>query len=294
MDNVLVTIGIPVKNCEKTIGTTLDSIIRQDYPHNLIEIIVVDDGCKDGTIPIVIGKLEKTKIQARIFSTSGKGLGIARQTVVDNARGKYIVWVDADATMSRDYVSKQVDFMELHPRVGKARGKWGWLKTGKVVGDLHYLSYVYQVEKGTESKISGIGCSICRIDAIRNAGGFDINIKGAGEDVDLAIRMLARGWEFSVIDAIFYNTPETSWKGLLKHYMWYGYGGHYLRHKHGLKSFGLIYLPPLALAISIKKTVAAFKFTREKISFFLPVFFLLGSFAWWIGFAKAHFEKYNP
>jgi glycosyltransferase involved in cell wall biosynthesis len=293
MDNVLVTIGIPVRNCEITIGAVIDRIVSQDYPHNLMEIIVVDDGCKDGTIPIVIDKLEKTKIQSRIFSTGGKGLGTARQTVVDNASGKYIVWVDGDAIILADYISKQVEFMELHPRVGKARGRFGWLKTGKVLGDLHYLAYVNQQKRGVESKIAGICCSICRTDAISDAGGFDTNIKGAGEDVDLAIRMLARGWKFSVSNTIFYSTPKTSWKRLWKQYLWYGYGGHFLSHKYK-KNFGLTLIPPIAVATSIKKAVAAFKFTGEKASFYLPIVSLIGSIAWWIGFTKAHFEKYNP
>jgi glycosyltransferase involved in cell wall biosynthesis len=295
MGNVLVTIGVPVRNCEKTIGTTLDSIISQDYPHNLIKIVVVDDGCKDGTIPIIIDKLEKTEIEARIISTGGKGLAIARQMVVNNALGKYIVWVDGDETIPGDYVSKQVNFMELHPSVGKARGKWGWLRTGKVVGDLRYLSYIYyqQDKRGTEQKITGIGCSICRMDAIRDVGGFDLDIKGAAEDVDLAIRMRACGWKFSLTDAFFYSVPKTSWKDLWKQYRWYGYGEHFVNHKHKVNS-GLVHLPPVALATGIRKAVAAFKFAGEKKSFLLPIYSLTCGIAWWIGFTKAHFEKYNP
>ena len=293
MDNVLVTIGIPVRNCEKTIGAVIDRIVSQDYPHNLMEIIVVDDSCKDGTIPVVIAKLEKTKIQARIFSTGGKGVATARQKVDDNALGKYIVWVDGDALIPGDYVSKQVEFMELHPHVGKARGRFGWLRNGKVLADLHYLSYVYQQKMEVEPKIAGICCSICRIDAIRDAGGFDINIKGAGEDVDLAVRMLAHGWDSSVNDTMFYSLPKTSWKDLWKQYMWYGYGGHFVSCKYK-KNFGLAHLPPIALAKSIKKAVVAFRFTGEKKSFLLSIYFLIRGIAWWMGFVKAHFEKYNP
>jgi glycosyltransferase involved in cell wall biosynthesis len=293
MGNALVTIGIPVRNCEKTIGTTLDSIISQDYPHNLIKIIVVDDGCKDRTIPIIIDKLEKTKIEARIISTGGKGVATARQTVVDNALGKYIVWVDGDALIPGDYVSKQVEFMEEHPHVGKARGRFGWLRNRKVLADLHYLSYVCQQKMEVEPKITGICCSICRIDAIRDAGGFDINIKGAGEDVDLAIRMLTRGWELSVTDTTFYETPKTSWRDLWRQFMWYGYGGHFVSGKYK-KNFGLEHLPPIALTRSIKRAGAAFKFTGEKKSFLLSFYLLIRGIAWWMGFVKAHFEKYSP
>ena len=294
MENVLVTIGLCVKNCEKTIGPTLDGVISQDYPHNLMEIIVVDDGCNDKTISIVVEKLSKTDINFRLLETGGSGLGAARQKVVDHANGKYVVWIDGDITVPPEHISKQVEFMELHPGVGKARANWGWFETGKVVGDLQFLAYVDEVRRGIQSTMAGTGGSICRVDAIKDAGGFDTRIKGAGEDVDLAIRMNARGWNFSVSDTVFYHKPRMSWKGLWNQYTWYGYGAHYVSHKHQLKGIRLARPPPLAFVIGIKKSISAFKFTRKKISFFLPISFLFGSFAWWIGFAKAHIEKYNP
>ena len=296
MDNLLVTIGLCVKNCEETVGPTLDSIMSQDYSHNLIEIIVVDDGCDDNTISIIVGKLSKTGINFRILKTGGSGLGVARQKVVDHTGGRYIVWIDGDIIIPPDHISKQVEFMELHPRVGKARANRGWFetKTDNFLANSELLAYIDEVKKGKQPKIAGIGGSICRVNAIKDAGGFDKHIKGAGEDVDLAIRILARGWDISVSDTIFYHKHKTSWKDSWNRYLWYGYGGHYVRHKHQMKSIGLTHLPPIALLISIKKAVATFKHTGKKQSFLLPLPYLFGSIAWWIGFIKAHFEKYLP
>ena len=294
MDNVPVTIGLCVKNCENTIGPTLDSIMSQDYSHNLMEIIVVDDGCDDNTISIVMEKLSKASINFRILETGGSGLGAARQKVVDYAKGKYIVWIDGDMVTPPDYISKQVEIMESHPRAGKARAKFGWLKskTNNFLADSYFLAYIG--EAGIQRKLTGIGGSICRVSAVKDAGGFDVHIKGAGEDVDLATRMLACGWDFLTSDSLFYHMPKTSWRELWNQYVWYGYGIHYVRHKHKIKNIGISQLPPLALAISIRKAVVAFKFTGKKNSFLLPLPFLICSFAWWIGFAKAHFEKYFP
>jgi len=294
MANMLVTIGLCVKNCEKTVGSTLDSIMSQDYSRNLMEIIVVDDDCDDNTISIVVEKLAKADIEFWILQTGGNGLGAARQKVVDHAKGKYIVWIDGDIIIPPDHISKQVEFMESHSRVGKARANWGWFETGKVVGDLQFLAYVDEVRSGIQSKMAGTGGSICRVNAIKDAGGFDIHITGAWEDVDLAIRMLARGWDFSVSDTFFFHKPKTSWKDLWNQYLWYGYGGHYVSHKHHMKSICLVRTLPVVLAISIKKATIAFKFTGKKISFLLPVSFLIRSLAWWTGFTKAHLEKYNP
>jgi len=294
MDDVLVTIGLCVKNCEKTIGPTLNSLINQDYPRNLTEIIIVDDGCNDNTTSMAMKKLSKADMNFKILQTGGSGLGTARQIVVDHAKGKYIVWIDGDIIIPSDHISKQVEFMESHSRVGRARANWGWFKTGNVAADLQFLAYVDEARRGIQSKMAGTGGSICRVNAIKDAGGFDTCIKGAGEDVDLAIRMLARGWAFAVSKTIFYHKPKTSWKDLWTQYLWYGYGGHYVSHKHHIKSIGLARPPPVALAVSIKKAITAFKFTGKKFSFLLPISFLISSLAWWTGFTKAHLEKYDP
>lgn len=289
MDNVLVTVGLCVKNCEKTIGQTIDSTINQKYPHNSIELIVVSDGCSDNTIPIVVEKLSKADIKSRILETGSNGLGMARQKVVDNAKGKYIIWIDGDIVIPPDHISKQVKFMESHPHIGKARANWGSSKTGKILGDLQFLAHIDEVKSGIQSKMAGIGGSICRVDAIKDVGGFDTQIKGAWEDVDLAIRILERGWDISVSDTIFFHEPKTSWKDLWRQYVWYGHGGHYVRHKHHMRNIGMEHVPLVAIAIGIKKAVSAFKFSRKKRSFFLPLFSLFCSLAWWVGFIEAGF-----
>jgi len=48
-----VTVGLCVKNSEKTVKDTVDSIIKQKYLPNLMEIIVVDGDSKDRTLSIV-------------------------------------------------------------------------------------------------------------------------------------------------------------------------------------------------------------------------------------------------
>lgn len=294
MDGILVSVGLCVRNCEKSISETLDSIIAQDYPHALIEAVVVDDGCIDNTIPAVTKKLSEAGMSFSVLKSGGRGLGVARQKVVDNSRGKYVVWIDGDMTVPRDHVTKQVDFMESHPQVGRARANWGWFKTGKTVGDLQFLAYAEEVKKKKQSNISGTGGSVCSVSAVRGVGGFDTRIRGAGEDVDLAIRLISHGWESAVSETVFYHEPRTSWKNLWRQYVWYGYGAHYVSHKHRIGSTKLARPCPVAFALGVRKSVTAFRLSGRKISFLLPILLLFTSSAWWTGFATAHFEGYIP
>ena len=55
MDNIKVSVIVPVFNNSEYIGTTLDSIISQDFDG--YEIIVIDDGSTDDSLKIVTDKL---------------------------------------------------------------------------------------------------------------------------------------------------------------------------------------------------------------------------------------------
>ncbi|MCD6241537.1 glycosyltransferase, partial [Candidatus Bathyarchaeota archaeon] len=49
----MVTVGVCVRDSAFTICETIESIIAQDYPHELMEVIFVDDGSEDETLAII-------------------------------------------------------------------------------------------------------------------------------------------------------------------------------------------------------------------------------------------------
>jgi glycosyltransferase involved in cell wall biosynthesis len=118
--NTRVTIGLCVKNAAKNVKTALNSISIQDYPHQFLKIVIVVDGSSDNTLSLASEFAQKTDIPTIVTFNDDKGLGAARQVVVDNAEGDYIVWVDDDFVLMRDFIRNQVDFMEKNPKVGAA------------------------------------------------------------------------------------------------------------------------------------------------------------------------------
>ena len=290
-----VTIGICVKDSEATIKKAMDSIINQDFPHEFMELIVVDGCSKDKTLSIIKQYSSKVNIKNKVFYEN-QGLGQARQIVVDNARGDYIVWVDGDLILPKDYVGKQVEFMERNPTVGIAGGRYGMLPEANLVATLENIAYVvigFKHRGKANSKGPGTGGSIYRVKAIRQVGGFDKQIRGAGEDVDAACRVRAAGWLLCRTEAVFYERCRQTWKALWNQYFSWGYGGHYILHKNR-NVFPLYQTMPLvAFLTAFLRLCIAYRLTRRKAVFFWPLQSTFKTTAWCLGFAKGHIDSHG-
>lgn len=289
-DKVIVTIGLCVKNAEATIKESADSIVVQDFPHELIEVIVVDGCSQDKTLSIIKKCLSKTAIKTRFFFEN-KGLGVARQMVIDNAKGDYIIWVDCDIKLSKDYVKRQVNFMNKHPSVGMATGIYGVCPEDNWVAVLENIGYVIsrlrQKGKITSNLLSTSG-STFRVEAIRQLGGFDRNIKVAQEDTDVAYRMRDAGWLFYITNAVFYHRQRTTWKAIWNQHLLYGYGLHFILHKNkGQNAFIDRSVDRIPLSF------LAYRLTHRKVVFLLPLNFVFKKAALLFGFAKAHLDGYG-
>jgi len=294
-----VTIGVCVKNGASTIQEAIDSIINQDFPREFMELIVVDGYSEDKTLSIVEESMKDTEIKSRIFCEN-KGLGYARQMVVDNAEGNYIVWVDGDMVISEDYVSKLVGLMERHPELGIAKGKQAW-ESRNLLGTLEACSRAagkmvdYSSEKA-RSKSLGTSGSIYRIEAVRQVGGFDANLRGYCEDWDLDIRVRAAGWSLRTIDAKFldYERRGLTWKNLWSRYWRRGYDTHFFLHKNRglLKHYRMF--PPAAFLSGLLHVHTLYKLTHAKKVFLLPFQYVFKMTAWYVGFIRSHLDSYEP
>lgn len=285
----VVTIGVCVKNSASTLREAIESIVNQDFPHELMEIIFVDDGSQDNTLSIIQECLSTIDIAAKVFSTSWHGLGAARNLVLENAKGEYIVWVDGDMILPKDHVKKQVEFMEKHPEVGIGKAKYEMLVKENTVAALENIPFIIQDskdERTINSKLPGTGGSIYRVEAIRQVGGFDSEMKGVGEDQDVAYRIRAAGWVLRRSSAFFYEKRVQSWKDLWDKYLWYGYGDYHLYRKNR-NIFSLYKMVPIAgFVAGVLHTFDAYRLTRRKCVFLLSFHFAFKMTAWCLGFAK--------
>ena len=96
------SVVIPLYNKEKYIGQCLQSVLGQDLPESEYEIIVVDDSSTDSSYSIANGYAEKNG-NIITFRQENGGAGAARNKGLEEAKGDYVYFIDAD-----DYIAENV------------------------------------------------------------------------------------------------------------------------------------------------------------------------------------------
>ncbi|MGE5554712.1 MAG: glycosyltransferase [Methanocella sp.] len=296
----MVTVGICVRNGEKTLPAAINSILKQNYPQDRIQIIIVDDGSTDSTPQIIETYTKKHGSQIKPYKSSWRGLGAARNLIVNQAEGKYLLFVDADEILTSEYIKLQVQTLENNPRVGITAGVFKTVANNlilnlevapHIVNQKSYgkpKSFIWKTEK-----LVGTGGTTFRLEAIRQVKGFDERIRGAGEDTDLILRIKKAGWLLQPNGAELYelhgglSTPHALWRK----YYWYGFGcQRSFKKTHG--AFSVPRMTPLAgLVTGLLYSFPAYKFLRQKAMFLLPLHYGLKLTAWTCGFMKGQLTK---
>ena len=107
MDNVKVSVIVPVYNASEYIGNTLNSIINQNFDG--YEIIVIDDGSTDGSLEIINTTLENIEIPHKIIHQENAGVSVARNVGIEACKGDYLVFIDADDHVTPNHLSTLYD-----------------------------------------------------------------------------------------------------------------------------------------------------------------------------------------
>lgn len=96
-----VSIIVPIYNVEKYLRTCIDSILSQTYSD--FELLLVDDGSPDGCGAICESYAAQDS-RVKVIHKENQGLGFARNTGLDYAKGQFICFVDADDWLERNAV----------------------------------------------------------------------------------------------------------------------------------------------------------------------------------------------
>jgi len=166
-----VTVVIACKNEETSIGRTIDCVFASDYPPHLLEVIAVNDGSTDGTLPEMLrARARHPGLKVIDFGRNlGKRHGMAAGARA--ARGEVLVYVDSDSFLRRDtlawivqgFVDPDVGAVCGHAYVQNARKNF----LTRMQEVRYYVAF--RVVKAAESLFGTVACCSGCLAAYRRA-----------------------------------------------------------------------------------------------------------------------------
>ncbi|SEH26328.1 glycosyltransferase family 2 protein [Selenomonas sp. KH1T6] len=105
-----ISIIIPVYNVEPYLSACLDSLLQQNFQD--WEAVCVEDCSTDNSLAVLKKYAELDDRILVVSQTSNGGLARARNTGLDNAKGKYVCYLDSDDTLAKDSLSRLIPYLE--------------------------------------------------------------------------------------------------------------------------------------------------------------------------------------
>lgn len=221
----MISVIVPAYNEDKVIGKALESLCHLRYPD--LEVIVVDDGSSDNT-----GEEARKfaaasqKVPVRAFSIPNGGKANALNFGISQARGDYILCVDADSRLDPDALAYAMRHFD-DPQVAAVAGNIKVINRLGILPGLQSLEYV--IGQNLLRRVMGLwgGVSIIpgplgvfRKSVLSEIGGYETDT--FAEDCDITLRMLAAGWKVvEEMNAIARTeAPESLFPFIRQRYRW--------------------------------------------------------------------------
>ena len=193
----MISVVIPLYNKSQSIRQTLDSVLAQTYTN--YEIIVVDDGSTDGSADVAEAFLQASRLSPfafRLIRKSNGGVSSARNRGIQEAKYRYIAFLDADDYWEPTYLETQAKMIHDFPNAKMWGTAWGMM-----VGDEKHVGHGIHIAQGYRGMVNNhqyfaenmfLYCTdIVVIDKqiFETIDMFDERIS-CGEDVDLWWRII--------------------------------------------------------------------------------------------------------
>jgi cellulose synthase/poly-beta-1,6-N-acetylglucosamine synthase-like glycosyltransferase len=222
------------------IASTIRHLLDSDYP-GVLEIVVVDDGSKDGTATVVEG-IAASEPRVRFFRQPNGGKSSALRHALAESTHDTIIMIDADTMVAPDGIRNLVAPLS-DSGVGAVSGYIRVGNTKKWLGKFQDLEYAaaFEIDRRAQDYLGCIvvapgALSAFRKEALMEAG--PISNDTLAEDTDLTLQLHRLGWKVVFAAGAFADTeaPETL-KALLSQRFRWAFGTLQCLWKHGKITF---------------------------------------------------------
>ena len=111
MNDIEVSVVIPVYNTGVILQETIDSVLNQTFDN--LELIIIDDGSSDEKTAEILARQNNKKI--RIIRQKNSGVAAARNRGVELARGNFIAFLDHDDLFLPEKLAVSLEIFKIHP-----------------------------------------------------------------------------------------------------------------------------------------------------------------------------------
>lgn len=185
----IVSIIIPCYNHGQYIEDAISSI-KACNTKTLYEIIIINDGSKDEYTLEILRKIEKQGF--KVINQKNQGLAAARNNAIKEANGKYIIPLDSDNKLHKNYLDNAVFVLEQKPNIDVVYGN------PILFGDLQGVKKLAKFNFGLLLVGNFIdACAVFRKEIWAKVGGYDGNMPAMGnEDWEFWINIYLNGGRF--------------------------------------------------------------------------------------------------
>lgn len=203
-DSIDISIVIPVRNEEEYLPACLDAIFLQTTTAS-IEVIVVDNGSTDTSKRIALDR------GVIVVDEPISGVGRARRAGTAEAKGTYILHIDADTQLPSEYVAQALERFARDSNLVCLGGEMHWYDASRIANGVRHILYrmiiplVRVVSKGA---LGPIGNNMMFLRSVyQKCRGFDEMLK-FGEDADLNRQLHVHGKVFFDFSLICYTSSR--------------------------------------------------------------------------------------
>ncbi|HSV89391.1 MAG TPA: glycosyltransferase family A protein [Bacteroidales bacterium] len=199
-----VSVIVPCYNSGKFVAETLSCVSKTDYPN--WECVIVNDGSTDNS-EIIVSEFSKNDSRFRLVTQANSGPSAARNMAIKHCTGEYVLPLDADDLISKDYIKEAAEILTNRPEIKLVyclARKFGRKNQAWKLPD-------YSFEKLLVDNM--IFCTaMFRKSDFTKTRGFDETMRSGREDWDFWIEFLKDGGQVFRIEKVhfFYRTHKRS------------------------------------------------------------------------------------
>ena len=223
MASIRTSVVIPAFNQSALTKRCLETVLGRDAA----EVIVVNDASTDGTAAMLIDFGDRIKV---VTHRINRGFARSCNDGAKAARGRFLVFLNNDTIPQRGWLAALVRYAEKHPRAAVVGAKLLYPNdtvqhAGVVICQDGYPRHIYTgfpaghpaVGKSRRFQIVTAAAMLVRKGVFAAAGGFDPKFRNGFEDVDLCLRLGARGHEIHYCAGSVVQHFESVSPGRFKH-----------------------------------------------------------------------------